>query len=234
MYQTRLTMEEPIRSLLQPSLTDLPRGPHGLAPELVAGSQRQRLIYAITAVVSEKGYAATTVTDVTSRAGVSRKTFYEHFADKEECFAAASDTGRDLMIKRLEASFARSAAQSLEPIATLRASIRAFLGLIAEEPEFARAFFLETVTAGGRALEHQASCRLWFAETTRAWHAKFPDRRPVPEAAYLAAADAAHEAVGRCLRDGRATEVPALEGTVLYIYLALLGVPDAEAHASGA
>ncbi|MER5462441.1 TetR/AcrR family transcriptional regulator [Streptomyces sp. NPDC002668] len=217
-------MTESIRPLLQPSLTDLPRGPHGLARERVTGSQRQRLLYAMTVVVAEKGYTAATVADVTARAGVSRKTFYELFADKEECFIAAADTGRELMVKRLEASFVRSSAQSLSPLATLRASIRAFLGLIAEEPEFAKAFFLETAAAGGRAQAHQDSCRTWFAGTMRAWHAKIPGHRSVPHETYTAAADATHEAVCRRLRQGRIGEVPALEDAVLHICLALMGV----------
>ena len=110
-------MKDSIRPLMQPHLTGLPRGPHGLARELVTGSQRQRLLYAMTVVVAEKGYIATTVAHVTTRAGVSRKTFYEMFADKEECFIAAADTGRELMVKRLEASFARSSAQALMVIA---------------------------------------------------------------------------------------------------------------------
>ncbi|MGW1614064.1 TetR/AcrR family transcriptional regulator [Streptomyces sp. NPDC002285] len=219
-------MREPIWPLLQPSLTDLPRGPHGLARERVTGSQRQRLLYAMTVVVAEKGYIAATVADVTARAGVSRKTFYELFGDKEECFIAAAETGRELMVKRLGASFARSSAQSLSRVATLRASIHAFLELITEEPEFAKAFFLETATAGGRAQEHQDSCRSWFAESMRAWHARVPGHRRVPHENYMAAADATHEAVCRCLRQGRIDEVPALEDAVLHICLALLGVPD--------
>lgn len=230
-------MTDSIRPLLQPNLTDLPRGPHGLARELVTGSQRQRLLYAMTVVVAEKGYIASTVADVTARAGVSRKTFYELFADKEECFIAAADTGRELMVKRLEASFARSSAQSLSPVATFRASIRAYLGFIAEEPEFAKAFFLETSVAGGRAREHQDSCRLWFARSMRAWQARLPGHRHATHEAYLAAADATHEAVCRCLRQGRIDEVRTLEDTVLYICLALMGVAhlaeDAEEERPG-
>ncbi len=137
-------MTDSIRPRLKPHLTSLPRGPHGLAQELVTGSQRQRLLYAMTVVVAEKGYLATTVADVTSRAGVSRKTFYALFADKEECFIAAAEASRELTIKCLKASFAQSSEQSLAPVATLRASIRAYLRLVAEEPEFAKAFFLET------------------------------------------------------------------------------------------
>ena len=75
-------------------ITQLPRGPHRLAREEVLASQRGRMLAAIAEAVAEKGYAATTVADVVGRAGVSRKTFYEHFADKEECFLAAWDAGR--------------------------------------------------------------------------------------------------------------------------------------------
>ncbi|MEV6207876.1 TetR/AcrR family transcriptional regulator [Kitasatospora sp. NPDC051914] len=199
----------------------------------MTGSQRQRLLYAMTVVVAEKGYIATTVAHVTARAGVSRKTFYEMFADKEECFIAAADTGRELMVKRLEASFVRSSARSLSRVETLRASIRAYLGFIAEEPEFATAFFLETTAAGGRAREHQEACRSWFAQSMRAWRARIPGHDSVPEEAYMAAADATHEAVCRRLRQGRIGEVPALEDAVLHICLALLGValPDPSAPA---
>ncbi|MFJ5778995.1 TetR/AcrR family transcriptional regulator [Streptomyces sp. NPDC093094] len=227
-------MTDSIRPLLKPQLAHLPRGPHGLAQELVTGSQRQRLLYAMTVVVAEKGYIATTVADVTARAGVSRKTFYALFADKEECFIAAADTSRELMIRWLRSSFAQSAAQSLSPVATLRASVRAYLRLIAEEPEFARAFLLETATAGGRAQEHQDACRSWFAESMRAWRTRLPGHRRVPRAHYIAAADATHEAVCRCLRRGHTAGVPALEDSVLHICLALLGVTDpAEAPGEG-
>ena len=52
-------------------------------------------------VVSDKGYAATTVADVVERAGVSRRTFYEQFADKEACFLAAYDAGLAAVLCRV-------------------------------------------------------------------------------------------------------------------------------------
>jgi AcrR family transcriptional regulator len=69
----------------------LPRGPHSLTREQVAADQRGRVMGALTEVVGEKGYAAMTIADVTTRAGVSRKAFYEHFISKEECFLATYD-----------------------------------------------------------------------------------------------------------------------------------------------
>src|SRR5436305_4647797 len=77
----------------------LPRGPHRLAREVVLASQRGRLLDAMAEVVADRGYAASTVADVIARAGVSRKTFYEHFRDKEGCFLAAYDVGVDLLLE---------------------------------------------------------------------------------------------------------------------------------------
>src|SRR3712207_4871654 len=78
--------------------TVLPRGRHAAPREVVWQSQRDRLLAAMADAVAEKGYAKASVADVIERAGVSRKTFYEHFANKEECFLAASDAGDDLLL----------------------------------------------------------------------------------------------------------------------------------------
>jgi AcrR family transcriptional regulator len=70
----------------------LPRGPHRLTSEQVAVDQRQRLIDAMLWLAGESGYAAaTTVADVIERAEVSRKTFYAHFADRDELLLATFD-----------------------------------------------------------------------------------------------------------------------------------------------
>ena len=61
-------------------------GGHGLPREVIANSQRERLLEAAMQVVAERGYAATTIGDLTGEAGVSRTTFYELFDDKEACF----------------------------------------------------------------------------------------------------------------------------------------------------
>ena len=58
----------------------------------MADSQRRRLLAALIEVVSERGYLKTTVADVIARAGVSRRAFYEHFPNREQCFLEAYDT----------------------------------------------------------------------------------------------------------------------------------------------
>jgi AcrR family transcriptional regulator len=70
----------------------LPRGPHSLSREQVAANQRSRIMSAMIELVGEQGYGATAVAEVTKRAGLSRKAFYEHFAGKQDCFLATYDT----------------------------------------------------------------------------------------------------------------------------------------------
>jgi AcrR family transcriptional regulator len=70
----------------------LPRGPHALSREEVAANQRARIMGAMIELVGEQGFGATTVAKVIARAGVSRKAFYQHFANKQECFLATYDT----------------------------------------------------------------------------------------------------------------------------------------------
>lgn len=71
------------------SLIPLPRGRHGLPREVVQNNQRARLLAGAAKAVEERGFAKVTIGDIVRHAAVSRRTFYEHFADKEECFKAA-------------------------------------------------------------------------------------------------------------------------------------------------
>src|SRR6478609_3616571 len=89
----------------------LPRGRHRLSREEVSASQRQRMLEAMALAVHEKGYTGTAVADVVAGAGVSRETFYQHFADKEACFLAAYEVAVDTMRRTMgDALAGRSAA----------------------------------------------------------------------------------------------------------------------------
>src|SRR6187455_2663699 len=72
-----------------PELAGLPPGRHGLPREFVAHNQRERLIAGLAEAVAENGYAGTTIAHIPRQAAVSRRTFYEHFSSKDECFIAA-------------------------------------------------------------------------------------------------------------------------------------------------
>jgi AcrR family transcriptional regulator len=69
----------------------LPRGPHALPPAVVVANQRERLLDAATRAIAEEGYAELTVRSLIDKAGVSRRTFYQLFEDKDACVFAAHE-----------------------------------------------------------------------------------------------------------------------------------------------
>ncbi len=127
----------------------LPRGRHGLDSSVVQASQRMRLLEAMTDVCAEKGYAATTVADVIERSGISRKTFYEHFDNKEGCFLAVYREGHD----KLLADMAAGIAGATDWREGLELSLRSYVDSLAARPAFTRIFALEVLAAGGEVRE---------------------------------------------------------------------------------
>src|SRR4051812_13310919 len=135
-------MATPRPAAAAPVPRSLPRGRHAAAREIVLASQRGRLLEAMAQCVAEQGYAATTVALVIARAGVSRKTFYEHFPDKQACFLAAWEVGTDILLEQVLAAGAEADGWR----ARLRAGADAFLEILAAEPAFARSFMIEVLS----------------------------------------------------------------------------------------
>ena len=190
----------------------LPRGSHGLDPSLVAASQRTRLLEAAGRAVAEKGYAAATIEDIVRGAGVSKKTFYEHFADKLDCFLAAYEAASDELFEHVRA--AQDAAGDW--IDRSRAGIHAYLRWLAAEPALARVFLIEIAAAGPEALACRERLRDRYAERMR----ELQETNDVPDELFHAVVAAADDLVVRRLRAGR--NVRELEPVLLDLQLALL------------
>ncbi len=141
--------------VLQPSRTGptpgLPRGPHSLTREQVAANQRQRLLEGMIDAIGEKGYAATTVSDVIRRAGVSRKAFYEHFANKEECFLATYDSIAAVGRRGVSRAFRR--AEGLPD--SVQAALGELIELAIARPQALRVLMVEIGAAGPAGIERR-------------------------------------------------------------------------------
>ena len=202
----------------------LPRGRSHLPPPAVSASQRERLLHSAIAAVSESGYPAVTVADIVRRARVSRAAFYAHFANKEECFLAATGEGRELMIARVvSATRAMPAGAGDEDL--LRAACRAYLAFLADEPAFAQVFFIHMPAAGPAAASRLDAAPRLFADLNRRWHQRARERQPewpaVPGEAYLAVAGATAELVRSTVYAGRTDTLPDLEDTLVSLHLAV-------------
>jgi AcrR family transcriptional regulator len=133
----------------------LPRGRHHLTRAQVSASQRDRLLQGMTRAVAENGYARTSVADVLKRAHVSRETFYENFADKQECFLAAYQAAADRIV-----GVVREALDATDGpvLVRLEHAVHAYLRELSADGDAARMFLLEIYAAGpeAAALRHTA------------------------------------------------------------------------------
>jgi len=127
-----------------PELARLPPGRHGLPREFVVHNQRERLIAGLAEAIAENGYSGTTIAHITRHAAVSRRTFYEHFSSKDECFVAAYDTVMEELRGRVSAAF--EGAEDWPH--AVKAGIGAMLEFLAAEPSLARLCMVEALVAG--------------------------------------------------------------------------------------
>lgn len=123
----------------------LPPGRHGLPREAVAENQRERLLNGVVEAVAEHGYNATTIAGITRAARISRRTFYEHFEGKQDCFLAAYE-----MIEAhvLESMLAAPGAGEEWP-ERVRARLVALLEVLSRDEAVTRCFLVEPLAAGG-------------------------------------------------------------------------------------
>src|SRR5512133_2005251 len=123
--------DEPLRSRGLPG--GLPAGNHKLPREFVLRSQRDRMLDAMAQACAAKGYGGATVAAVIAGAGVSRRTFYEHFRDREDCFLAAYDAILAQFLDEVTTAYRQP---ELHWPQRVRAAIGALLAFLVAEPAF--------------------------------------------------------------------------------------------------
>jgi AcrR family transcriptional regulator len=193
----------------------LPRGRHAAPRAVVAESQRERMLVAMAAACAEKGYANVAVADVIARAGVSRRSFYEHFTNKEECFLAAYDAGVDGLLDAIDEA---------EAAGGPRAANATYLELLADNPAFARTFLIEVLGAGEDALARRAAVHARFAARLEDSFAALTGGAvpaPAPHI-FRAAVGAIHELVTQTLIEDGPAALPALLDALMEVELRLL------------
>jgi AcrR family transcriptional regulator len=137
---------EPVRRLR------IGRDGASFARDQVDEIQRARVLTALGEVVVERGAGGTTVAHIVARAGVSRRTFYELFADREDCFLAAFDQAVECASARVAPAFAGPGRWRER----VRAALVAGLAFLDEDPELGALCIVHALGAGPRALERRA------------------------------------------------------------------------------
>jgi AcrR family transcriptional regulator len=126
----------------------------------IAAIQRKRMLTAAIEAVQENGYAGLTVAQVTARARVSRKTFYELFTDREDCFLAAFEQ----TLERTRLLVGEAYAEATGWREGVRAALARILELIEDEPALAKLCIVETLGAGEAVRRRRAEVLSELAE----------------------------------------------------------------------
>ena len=209
----------------------LPRGPHRLSREEVENHQRGRIIAAMIAEAGTKGYVSTTIGDITRRARVSRDTFYEQFANKEQCLLAAYNAiTRELLDQMV-------AAGTSQPgyVEGIRDGVHAYLRFWSERADAARVWSVEILAAGEEALVQRERTLRRFTRLFQTMAERAATEQPglptVPDVVARAMVVAAVELTTQYIREGRVSSLPELENDVLYLWLMVLAGHEVAAAA---
>jgi AcrR family transcriptional regulator len=197
---------------------------HTVPHDIVIVSQRQRVLEAIAGCCAEKTFAATTIADIVSRAGVSRRTFYKLFPNKQTCFEAAVNAFGEEIAETVAA--ARSGDDPWPD--AIRKTIAAVLDLLASKPAFTTLAVIEAV-----GVEPDLINSYWELVVDKLRIPWPPDKEgtAAPDAARIAVGTA-QVLIAQQIASGRTGELPSLLPDLVYIaVLPFVGQEEALAQA---
>jgi AcrR family transcriptional regulator len=188
---------------------------------------RARLIEGLATALTTKGYAEISVADIVQHARVSKRTFYEHFADKEACYLATYAALSDDVLSRIAA-----AGESDRPAEErLVAATYAYLAALEERPALTRTFLTEIQAAGPEALKLRRSIHRRFADLLRHLVERSRKERPglrsISPQMSAAIVGGINELVLLTIEEGREQQLQEIGATVVELLAAVLLDPAA-------
>lgn len=183
---------------------------------------RRRLIAAMGSALCEESFSGISVADIVRLARVSKRTFYEHFANLEACYIAAYEALTETLLARI----AEAAAREQDVDARLLATTRTYLSSLEEIPALARSFFLEIQLAGPEALKARRKVHQRFADSLRLLVAEArkqrPDVRLLSPLMAVAVVGAINELLMVRIEEGREKRLTSLAPTMVELVKALV------------
>jgi AcrR family transcriptional regulator len=187
---------------------------------LVPTTQRERLLDGMASTVARRGYAATPVAAVLKASGVSRRTFYEQFADKQDCFLAAYDTIVALCTERLVAAY--HAGDDWED--GLARAYDGLLRTLAAEPDFAHLGIVDVLAAGPAGIARREATLRRFARFIDYTRERSEPHVTPPGLVGQAIVGGIHELVYSRIVQGETARLPELTDELLHYTFMLLGI----------
>jgi AcrR family transcriptional regulator len=189
----------------------LPHGPSGLGRDEVARNQRARLYGAMIESVAQRGYKATTVAHAIALAGVSRRAFYELFANKEQCFLATYDIVVARSRKRILDAWATERGWANR----LHAGCKALLEDTAEQPKGPHLVLVDALGIGPKARERMFLAGFTFERLVVGAFQVAPDGVALSQLTARGIVGGVRQVVFTRLREGRERDLYTLTDEVL-------------------
>jgi AcrR family transcriptional regulator len=197
-------------------------------PRSSGSAQRERMLEAMSRAVEEKGYAKVTVADVVRLARVSRSTFYEQFADKEECFLATYEAGAQALMETVAERVRREGGEDWHD--RIRVGLTCYTELLASDPALARTLLVDVLGAGPRAVQLR---RRVFGGFVDLWRPSPKGKRPadvalrqVPDEFLRALVGGIGELVFEHIVTHGAESLPELAPTLIGLSFTVVAVSD--------
>jgi AcrR family transcriptional regulator len=175
-------------------------------PDEVARHQKARLEGAMVEAVARHGFAATTVRELVTLAGVSKSTFYDHFQSKEECFLVTFDT----IVAEVTAEVIEANQSSDDFRQRLVAGFGRFMELVIERPEAAAFATVDSLTLGSAGIAHRERSWEAFEQMARQYFVDAAPQQQVSDLTVRAIIAGVSGVVYRRLRSSRTEELPGL------------------------
>jgi AcrR family transcriptional regulator len=198
------------------------RAPAALAPgrpriseEAVAENHRLRIMFATAELVRRKGYAATTIAQITKRAGIDGRIFYRMFADKQEAFLAIHELGFQQLMATTAAAFF-TAEQWPE---RLWHALKALTRWLEVNPAIAHVGFVESYAVGAEAVQRVEDSLIAFTIFLREGYQHQPPQNPPSQFRLEAIATSAFEILYSQMRCGEKSRVAATLPALMHLSL---------------
>ena len=176
----------------------------------MTASQRSRIMQAMVEVVGHRGYAETNVRAVIGRAGVSRKTFYELYATRDDCLLAIYDETAQCLRGAVRVAQERgvTAQERLDAISDI------VLQWVDDEADLARVCLLEVPTSGIAGQQRLTATLSWLSSVVADWLGDLD----VPDVLPELLVGGVHQMVVHRLANGGAEQIPELSGDLSEVW----------------
>lgn len=214
----------PVRSRSRVARTPVGDHPRESRGPALAAMQRRRLLRAFLEVVADGGVQAASIERVCGRAGVSRRTFYEVFADAEDCYLMAVER----LLEQISGDLSPVLSKDAEWRVRMREALMVVLARLDAEPGAARMLIAETVHAGPVVLERRARVLEGLARAVDEGRQEAVGRREAPSLAAQAIVGALLHVVQSRLEADPLSQLSELVGELMAIVvMPYLGVEAA-------